>query len=118
LRVGIDGERSQARAERLVLGMAEVLVFQEQHLVVVERLLEVLEALVGKLGQANARDFRADRRSERARFEVRAFEGMIVEFPARGDADFPHLLLLLSSAVMPGLGWEGKGARRPSSKLR
>ena len=80
-------------AERLVLGMGQVLVAQVDHLVAVERLLQFFERLVGHVGQARADDLGAHRRRERPRLDMRVRQGMVIEISRRRDAHFPHVRL-------------------------
>ncbi len=99
LRIGIDREGPEPGGEALMLGVGEVLPTQVEHLVVVERLLEVLEPFVRQVRQAHADDFGAHGAGQRTGLEMARFERGVVEFPARRDADFPHGSGLLSGPL-------------------
>jgi hypothetical protein len=95
LGVGVDRERPEPRAERLVLGMGQVLVAQVDHLVAVERLLELLERLVRQVRQAHADHFGAHRRPTAARPDVLVRQRVVVVV-ARGVTRTSHMVDFLS----------------------
>jgi hypothetical protein len=89
--------------------VADLLVAEVDHLVAEERVLDLLELLVAKVGEIDTPDLRPHRRGQRHRLDVLVGLGGVVE-PASGVCDHSHVL-----DCEPGLRVDlGPSRRKPS----
>jgi hypothetical protein len=71
-----------------MIGVAQMLAAQEDHLVPVERVGQLGEGFVGQGARLHPDDLRAHRSRERSGLDMAVGAGMVVKPARRGDPDF------------------------------
>src|SRR5580658_853489 len=114
LRIRVLGERAEAQAERLVLGVRHpALSAKENHLVAEQCVANLFELLAADSGDLNADNLRAHGGRERPRFDMAIFGRVIVELTRRMQAHVsePQRESLKTHKVVPAGGSTISGVR-------